>query len=233
MRIFFFAFLLAVLLVIVIAGPRGRKSPGRPVEIFPDMVRQSKLKAQSPNNFFADRTSGRLPVDGTVPMGYEIPAAPAYKTIASGNARETFTGIPAMSFSNSPDYYNTGRMGDQWGTGLPVAVTPALLARGQQRFTINCAVCHGATGSGNGVTSKYGLSNIANYHDPKYLAMADGEIFNTITNGHNTMLGYGANVDVYDRWAIISYIRALQRSENIKLAELPAAEQQEVQASTP
>ena len=233
MKIFFFAFLLAVLLVIVVAGPRGRRSPGRPVEIFPDMVRQAKLKAQSPSDFFADRTSGRLPVDGTVPMGYEIPETPAYKMIADGNGRAAFTGIPPMSFTEAPNYYNTGRMGDQWGTGLPVAVTPELLMRGQQRFTINCAVCHGATGSGNGVTSKYGLSNIANYHDPKYLKMADGEIFNTITYGHNTMMGYGANVDVYDRWAIISYIRALQRSENVKLAELPADEQQEIQNAKP
>lgn len=233
MKYFFLAFILAVLLVVVVAGPRGRRSPGRPVEIFPDMVRQDKLKAQSPTNFFADRTSGRLPVSGTVPMGYEIPDAPAYKAIANGSARETFSGIPPLSFTNTPAYYDTGRIGDQWGTGLPVEVTPALLERGRQRFTINCAVCHGATGSGNGVTSKYGLSNIANYHDAKYLKMADGEIFNTITNGHNTMLGYGANVDVYDRWAIVSYIRALQRSENVKLAELPAAEQQDLLNAKP
>jgi mono/diheme cytochrome c family protein len=233
MKIFFFAFFLAVLLVIVIAGPRGRRSPGRPVELYPDMVRQAKLKAQSPNDFFADRTSGRLPVEGTVPMGYAIPETPAYQAIPHADQREQFAGIPPMSFTDAPDYYDTGRMGDQWGTGLPVAVTPALLDRGQQRFNINCAVCHGATGSGNGVTSKYGLSNIANYHDEKYLKMADGEIFNTITNGHNTMLGYGANVDVYDRWAIISYIRALQRSEHMKLAELSAAEQKEVQNPQP
>ncbi len=231
MKIFFFTFILAVLLVVVIAGPRGRHSPGRPVELFPDMVRQPKLKAQSPSGFFADRTSGRLPVEGSVPMGYEIPDAPAYKAIANGNARAAFTGVPPMSFTAAPDYFDTGRMGDQWGTGLPVPVTPALLERGRQRFTINCAVCHGATGSGNGVTSKYGLSNIANYHDAKYLKMADGEIFNTITNGHNTMMGYGANVDVYDRWAIISYIRALQRSENVRLAELAPAEQAAVQNS--
>ncbi len=69
--------------------------------------------------------------------------------------------------------------------------------------TINCQVCHGGTGSGNGVTSQYGLASIANYHDDKYLKMADGEIFNTITNGHNTMLGYGANITVHDRWAIV------------------------------
>lgn len=233
MKYFFFIFLIVVLLVIVVAGPRGRHSPGRPVELFPDMVRQSKLKAQSPSGFFADHTSGRLPVDGTVPMGYEIPAKPAYLQIGVAVKREPISAPPEMTFSQAPDYYDTGKIGDQWGTGLPVEVTPALLARGQQRFTINCAVCHGATGSGNGVTSKYGLANIANYHDAKYLKMADGEIFNTITYGHNTMMGYGANVDVYDRWAIISYIRALQRMEMVKLDELPPAERDAVAKSTP
>ena len=75
--------------------------------------------------------------------------------------------------------------------------------------------------SGNGVTSKYGLNGIANYHDEKYLKMADGEIYNTITNGHNSMYGYGANLTVNDRWAIVTYVRSLQRSQLVKLEELP------------
>ena len=103
-------------------------------------------------------------------------------------------------------------------------MTPELLARGQQRFSINCQVCHGGTGAGNGVTSKYGLANIANYHLPKYVDMADGEIYYTITNGHNSMNGYGANLSVRDRWAIVCYIRALQRSQLVKPEELPVGE---------
>ena len=61
--------------------------------------------------------------------------------------------------------------------------------------------------------------------------MADGEIFNTITNGHNTMIGYGANITVRDRWAIITYIRALQRSQTVKPDELPPAERDAVLAA--
>ena len=80
--------------------------------------------------------------------------------------------------------------------------------RGQKEFTIDCAVCHGATGQGNGITSKYGLLGIANYHQDKYRQMADGQIFNTITHGYNTMMSYGDKVTVKDRWAIIAYIRA-------------------------
>ena len=60
--------------------------------------------------------------------------------------------------------------------------------------------------------------------------MADGEIFYTITNGHNSMNGYGANITVHDRWAIVCYIRALQKAQEVKLDELPPDEQRIVTA---
>src|SRR6201982_1181825 len=116
---------------------------------------------------------------------------------------------------------NTGKMGDRWGTGTPPPVTQALLERGQKVFTINCAVCHGATGQGNGITSKYGLLGIANYHQDKYRQMADGQIFNTITHGYNTMMAYGDKVTVKDRWAVVAYIRALQKSQYARIEDVP------------
>jgi mono/diheme cytochrome c family protein len=128
---------------------------------------------------------------------------------------------PLGEFSAGTDYLNTGKMGDQWGTGLPLPVTMQLLQRGQREFTINCAVCHGATGQGNGITSKYGLLGIADLHHEKYLPMADGQIFDTISHGHNTMMAYGDKVTVKDRWAIIAYIRALQKSQNARLEDVP------------
>ena len=214
---------MVVLLVIIVAGPRGRHSPGRPFEFFPDMVRQPKVKPQSPSGFFADGVGPRRPVEGTVPIGYDAPE-PGGKTvtsqIADTLAAKRLDAMPRLTFSDGPDYYSTGMIGDQWGTGIPVEVTPELLAKGRERFTINCQVCHGATGGGNGVTSKYGLANIANYHLDKYLKMADGEIFYTITNGHNSMNGYGANISVRDRWAIVCYVRALQRAQNVQPGEL-------------
>lgn len=224
MKYFFLAFVVAVLLVILLAGPRGRHSPNRPLEFFPDMVRQPKVKAQSPSAFFADGIGPRRPVDGAVPMGFEIPHASAFSQAA--NADAPTTPRDRYAFAAGPGYYDTGKMGDHWGTGLPVEVTPELLARGQQRFNINCAVCHGQTGAGNGVTSKYGLNGIANYHDEKYLKYPDGRIFDVITNGYNTMMGYGANVTVADRWAIVAYVRALQRAQNIRADELPPAQAQ-------
>ena len=232
MKYFFLIFAILILLVLVVAGPRGRHSPNRPLEFFPDMVRQSKLKAQSPTKFFANGVSSQLPVEGTAPMGYEIPHDTVHSqlpALSAGRAPEG--GTHQLRYTAAPDYFDTGKMGAQWGTGIPVEITPELLERGRDRFTINCQVCHGATGSGNGVTSKYGLNGIANYHDDKYRKMADGEIYNTIVNGKNSMLGYGANLTVRDRWAIVAYIRVLQRTQQVKLDELPPADQQAVLAA--
>lgn len=225
MKYFFLAFFIALLLVFVLAGPRGRHSANRPLEFFPDMVRQSKVKPQSPSAFFADGVGPRRPIDGTEPMGYEIPHQTAFSHVAA-DAASGKEEHPGYAFADAPDYYNTGKMGDHWGSGFPVEVTPALLERGQQRFNINCAVCHGQTGSGNGVTSKYGLNGIANYHDDKYLKYPDGRIFDVVTNGYNTMMGYGANIAVADRWAIVAYVRALQRAQNVRPGDLPPAETQ-------
>jgi len=96
--------------------------------------------------------------------------------------------------------------------------------RGQKVFAINCAVCHGATGQGNGITTKYGLLGVANYHQDKYRQMADGQIFNTITNGYNTMMAYGDKVTVKDRWAVVAYIRVLQRMQFATLNDVPETE---------
>ncbi len=233
MKYFLLAFAVLVLLVVLVAGPRGRHTPGRPFEFFPDMVRQSKVKPQSHSGFFADGIGARRPVEGSVPMGYDIPNKMVTSQIANTAAAKRLDDVPRVAFSAGPDYYSTGMIGDQWGTGIPLEVTPALLEKGRERFTINCQVCHGATGGGNGVTSKYGLANIANYHDPKYLNMADGEIYYTITNGHNSMNGYGANISVHDRWAIVCYVRALQRAQNVQAKDLPPAEQDALASAKP
>lgn len=231
MRYFYLAFALVCILVVVIAGPQGRHSVNRPLEFFPDMVRQSKVKAQSNSGFFGDGIGPRRPVEGAVPLGYEHPQADQAKQVNTaavsgaeqpnpGPGHPTIGNRPNGRYTGAPDYYDTGKMNDQWGTGIPFEVTPEVMARGQERFTINCAVCHGNSGDGKGVTSKYNWPTIANYHDKRIVEMADGEIYNTITNGKNTMMGYGANISVEDRWAIVAYVRALQRAQNAKLDDV-------------
>ena len=163
-------------------------------------------------------------------MGFEQAHKTAFSRLPGADERQTAENHERLAFTEGPTYYDTGMMGDQWGTGIPLEVNDELMQKGRERFTINCAVCHGATGGGNGVTSQYGLANIANYHLDKYLKMADGEIYYTITNGHNSMNGYGANITVHDRWAIVCYIRALQKAQEVTLAELTPEQQKVVNA---
>jgi mono/diheme cytochrome c family protein len=118
---------------------------------------------------------------------------------------------------------------------LPITAT--LLARGQERFNINCSPCHGAAGDGKGITTKFGMAIVADLHDTKpprrVVQQADGEIFNTLSYGKNLMGGYAANIVVEDRWAIIAYVRALQRSHLASLEDVPADHRDKLTAPLP
>ena len=109
-----------------------------------------------------------------------------------------------------------------------MAVNPALLQRGADRFAIYCQPCHGALGDGQGITKAYGMVATPSYHDDRIRAMAEGEIFNTITNGKNTMMSYADKLSPDDRWAVIAYVRALQRARHATLADVPADQQGEL-----
>lgn len=183
------------------------------------MVRQPRYDAQHTSDFFADSRAARAPVAGTVPIGYTLPGR--YFTNGASNSRDVGR---SNGFSDATDYYSTGRIGDTYGDGLPVQVDAKLLQRGQLRFTINCAICHGATGAANGIVTQYNLVGVASFLDQRLRDMPDGQIFNTITRGKNKMGAYGPNIAVEDRWAIIAYIRALERSQGgATLRDVPQA----------
>jgi mono/diheme cytochrome c family protein len=221
LRGFFLIFLLIGVAIVAVFGFRGQTSTGSPIEVFPDMVRQMKVRAQAPLGFFADGRGSRVPVAGTVPMGYEMPKANSEASPGTAPVPSEMNAQPHLGFSSGNDYFNTGKMGTNWGTGFPLPVNVDLMERGKQRFNINCAICHGPTAAGNGMTKQYGLATVVTLQDDRIRNMADGEIFDTITHGKNTMLAYGPNVSVADRWAIIAYLRALQRSQNATGADVP------------
>jgi mono/diheme cytochrome c family protein len=205
MRYFLLIYALVVVVIVGIAGCRGSMSRKPPIEIFPDMDRQLKLRPQQPNGFFPNGISSQPPVPGTVRRSQPIQTAAG----------------PVFPFEDAP--VNTGRLpGTTNFVELnPLAVTGALLQRGRERFGIYCAPCHGPMGDGNGVTRKLGMSVVANLHDQRIVEMPDGEIFNTITHGKNLMQGYAAQIPVEDRWAIVAYVRVLQRSWLGTPEELP------------
>jgi mono/diheme cytochrome c family protein len=189
------------------------------------MAHQPKYEPQHRSGFFNDGRAARLPVPGTVPIGFNLEGR-YFQT--EGNNLVDGTG----GFTNQPDYFNTGRMGDVYGDGIPEKLAAKggdLLRRGQQRFDIYCAVCHGVAGQGNGVAKSFGLITVRALLDDLLRAQPDGQIFNTITHGKNTMGAYGPVIAVEDRWAIVAYVRALQASAAGRLASLPEAEQKKLQ----
>lgn len=225
MKYFFLSYIFIAAILVSAFGFRGSKSELPPIEVFPDMDHQAKIKYQASSDFFADGRGERLPVKHTVPMGFEIPAKPA------ANGGEP----PRVGFTNGLGYYDTGKMGDFYGDGLPAEITgdkavfnSEFIKRGEQRYNINCAICHGASGNGKGVTSKYGILTSFNFQQPGHLDPAnaaayrpDGAIFDVITNGKGLMGGYGGNITVRDRWAIVAYIRSLQLAAKESGVTLP------------
>ncbi|MCO6417962.1 cytochrome c [Siccirubricoccus sp. KC 17139] len=105
----------------------------------------------------------------------------------------------------------------------PPPVTPALLQRGQERYGIYCAPCHGLVGDGDGMIPRRGFPRPPSYHTPRLRAAPASHFLEVITHGYGVMYGYAARVEPADRWAIIAYIRALQLSQGAELAAVPEA----------
>ena len=205
--------ILVIVVVLSLFGFRGHHFTKPPFEVFPDMIYQDKVKDQVPSSFFPDGNSARAPIAGTV--AEEMPTQNDYW--ASGKWDETHwgSGIPIH---------------DSIDGGRPLQIDAANMARGRERYTISCEVCHGATGDGKGITSKYGI-NAASYQGDRIRNMTDGEIFNTITEGKGQMIGLGYNIAVDDRWRIIMYIRALERSQNATVDDASSDEQAQLEKS--
>jgi hypothetical protein len=197
MRYLLITFLAAAAVVLAIAGLRGSASRRPPIEIFADMVRQNKQRPQFQSEFFADGRGSRARPSGAV---------------ARGDAYEN-TPVNTGYLTGTTNFVAT----------LPLPVTQTLLARGQERFTVYCAPCHGAQADGNGITKKIAaMGVVANLHDKRIVLLPDGEIFNTISHGKNLMGAYAAQIPIEDRWAVIAYLRALQLSKLGTLDEVPA-----------
>ncbi|NJM36521.1 MAG: cytochrome c [Akkermansiaceae bacterium] len=209
MRYFFLIYALIAVLVVGIFGLRGQHFSKPPVRIFPDMDEQDKLRAQKPSGFFADGHGSRLPVGQTQPRGFNADGA------------KSLGGISEYEFGGQTGYYYTGQVGEYYGKGMPEELkldeksAEALIHRGEERYGIYCAVCHGKSGDGLGITSQYGVPGIANFHLDNFKSnqYPDGRMFEVITNGKGMMGAYGYNIPVEDRWAIIAYVRTLQAAK--------------------
>jgi mono/diheme cytochrome c family protein len=151
----------------------------------------------------------RTPPTGTVAFG--------------GNDYDSDAGSPRQNsdFLRDDDAYYRGKQGSSWVVQNPLVVDMSLLRRGQERYNIHCALCHGATGSGNGIMAQYGMVGVASITDALHQLMPDGEFFNVISNGKGRMMANGPQIKIRDRWAIVAYIRALMRSQSGTLSDVP------------
>ena len=212
MRYFLLIFFLTGVLVVGVAGFRGGLSRKPPIEVFPDMDRQPKLRPQDRNSFFPDGRSSRLPVAGSVAR-----TAP-FQDLLGANA-----GDPVYPFQEAP--VNSGFITGTTNfveTG-PFQISERFMDRGRDRYQIYCQPCHGPLGDGNGVVKKLGMAAVISLHDQRIVQMADGQVFYGITHGSPSQLmgPYAAQIPVEDRWAVVAYVRALQRSRLGSLEDVP------------
>jgi mono/diheme cytochrome c family protein len=211
MRAVFLCLATIVAVVVWVMGPRGSVSERPPIAVISDMDYQPRYNAQDASPFFSDRRTMRTPPAGTIAFGGGDYASDA------GSPRQN------PDLLQADEAYYKGKQNGTWIDQVPVKVDLNLLRRGQERYDIHCAVCHGATGSGKGIATQYGMVSVVSFHDPLHQLMPDGEYYNVITNGKGLMMPFASHITVYDRWAIVAYLRALMRSQTATMADVPEA----------
>lgn len=179
-----------LLLSLLLMSCRGQLSEKPPISPQQNMMFQDRFNAQENNEFYANNMSMRPPVEGTV---------------SRGNLR-----------LNSVLYEGRDENGN-FITEIPLEVDRSFLYRGKERYDIYCTPCHGKTGDGQGIimTGQYGYVPAPSYHRQASYDMPDGQFYSAIAEGIRSMPAYNTQIKVEDRWAIVAYIRALQRSQNV------------------
>lgn len=186
-----------------IARARAVRSDQPRIHVFQDMDNQPRYNPQAASAIFADGRAMRPEIPGTVARG-EL---------------------------HGDDALYRGKIGEEWVAEIPLPVTEPFVRRGQERFTIYCAPCHGLNGAGAGPVHQRAVK----LGEPKWVPptsllseqvreRADGHVFNTITNGIRNMAAYGPQISTNDRWAIVAYIRALQLSRDAGIDDVPVQE---------
>jgi mono/diheme cytochrome c family protein len=170
-----------------------------------DMYDQPRLEPLERSRFFGDGRGSRPLVEGVVPFG-----AP-----------------------RTDDALHTGKENGELARELPMPLDAELLARGRQRYDIFCSNCHGRTGVGDGMIVQRGYRRPPTYHSDRLRGVPIGHFFDVMTHGFGAMPSYALQVPAHDRWAIASYIRALQWSHYARVDDLPSDLRESLEASEP
>jgi mono/diheme cytochrome c family protein len=171
----------------------------------PDMFEQPSSRPLEKSAFFRDQMASRLP--------------PSH-TVAQGQLR-------------ADTAFYSGRFGTNLLAEFPLPVTREVLVRGRERFEIYCSPCHGRTGDGNGMIVQRGFPAPPSYHIERLRQAPVGHFYDVITQGYGIMYSYAARVKPEDRWAIAAYIRALQLSQDGRLADVPPNQRAQMEKTQP
>ncbi len=169
------------------------------------MANQARYDPLEPSDFFADGMASRPRIAGTIARG---------------------------EITDNP-FFDTGKVNGQVADGFPMPVTLDLIDRGQDRFDIYCAQCHGRVGDGNGMIPARGYRRPPSFHTQTLRTATSGHLFDVMTNGFGAMPPYGTMIPPQDRWAIAAYIRALQLSQSATVADVPVTERAKLDAPPP
>jgi mono/diheme cytochrome c family protein len=120
------------------------------------------------------------------------------------------------------EHLYTGKVNGQLANEFPMPVHADLMLRGQERFNVFCAPCHGRTGKGDGMVVRRGYRAPTSFHDTRLRQAPPGYVFDVITNGFGAMPDYRDQIPVTDRWAVAAYLKALQLSQNATMNDVPA-----------
>lgn len=180
--------------LLAIAGCRGQTSSEPPILVLRDMFSQDRYNPQAESQLFLDGRTMRTPVAGTVAREREIDPEIGHGRLPDDSGYVAY--VPQL-------------IEQRFGGAA------AMLERGLERYDIYCRPCHDGTGAGRGaVILRAGWQPPPpSFHQDRVRQMPDGQLFATITHGIRTMPSYGASIPVNDRWAIVSYVRALQLSQ--------------------
>lgn len=190
-----YLFFAAVALPMILASCRGQTSEESPVHPIMNMDQQERFEPQERNEFFDDNRAMRQPVEGTVARGNLKADTAFYQGINEDS-----------SFVNE----------------IPAKLTKSFLYRGKDRYEVFCTPCHGITGDGQGIimTNNYGYVPAPSFHIDRLRNESDGYLYSVIANGIRNMPSYAQQIPVKDRWAIVAYVRALQKSQNATEEEI-------------
>jgi mono/diheme cytochrome c family protein len=180
---------------VALAGCAGQTTRSTPFQVFQDMDWQPRFGPQQKSTFFSDGRSSRVPVPGTVAKG--------------------------MLKEEDGRHYFTGLVNGQYIGRNPLTVDMELLRQGQRRFNTYCSPCHDRTGQGRGIVAQRAMWIPTNLTEERIRDFNDGEIFNVISHGRRSMPPYRFQITEHDRWAIVAYVRALQRSAIGTVEDVP------------